>query len=586
MQRHFNKITTIVIIMTMLVTMIPCRYVSAEEYGNESTLLEGQTEAAKAEEWDNGSDAITEESQEIGIEEEPVLEEVDRRDAIDEESTENSTTFDLGGNRKLLVMYGGDVRFRDDNDALVEYDPELVPIKRNGSENGRDLDGYKYENRASDHKQYLPERLTEDTPVVLESEDRAIEMAPALDSATAEVEVEQETEVNAYEEAEEKDLKAVYADESTGNVFTYTSLNEGLKEEITIPEKPVDNTLRFRLKLTGLIPEQTSDGSIVLKDKETGEEKADIEKPSMNDASNDACSDDIRTDIEEDEEPDTYVYTMTVSRKYLNSRDRIYPVTIDPTVTWRSSDYVGDTYIRSKAADTNYFKSSVKVIKVGRSSAGTHRGYIKIYPLRGKVTGKYVTSAKMMVRESSASNANKTVGVYAVKTSWNLPVITWNNRASYYTTALDTKKTNGNTGHTLTFDITSWARDLANGSKLNYGLMLKNTSENDGTFAEFRGTSYGTAAYRPKFVVEYTDGPTKASSVSVKKTYKAGRICEGELEGYKVSGSCAYTVQSCEIRYFYGKDSGQVLRPIYELFLIIYGIERNRCHDTGKRQFS
>ena len=534
---HFRRAITMVVIMTMLVTMIPCRYVLADDYGNESTLSEEQAEAAEAEEWDNGSDAIAEKPHEIGVEEEPLLEEVDRSDAVEEDNTENSTTFDLGDNRKLLVMYGGDVRFRDEDGDLVEYDSELVPIRDTGSENGYDLSGYAYENMASDHKQYLPDRITEDKPVILESEDKMIEMVPVIDSATSEVEIEQETDVNAYEEAEEKDLKAVYEDETTGNVFTYTSLNEGLKEEITIPEKPVGNTLRFRLKLDGLVPEKQPDGSIVLKDIETGEEEADIQKPTMNDAGNDAYSEDIETYMEEEEEPDTYTFTMTISRKYLNSRERIYPVTVDPTVTWRSSDYVGDTYIRSKAADTNYFKSSVKVIKVGRSSAGTHRGYIKIYPLRGKVTGKYVTSAKMMVRESSASNANKTVGAYAVKTSWNLPVITWNNRASYYTTALDTKKTNGNTGHTLTFDITSWARDLANGSKLNYGLMLKNTSENDGTFAEFRGTSYGTAAYRPKFVVEYTDGPTKASSVSVKKAYiKPGESAKVSWKGIKSAG--------------------------------------------------
>lgn len=39
----------------------------------------------------------------------------------------------------------------------------------------------------------------------------------------------------------------------------------------------------------------------------------------------------------EEDNDDTYILTMTVDEEYLNSQDTIYPVTIDPTITWRGS---------------------------------------------------------------------------------------------------------------------------------------------------------------------------------------------------------------------------------------------------------
>ena len=53
---------------------------------------------------------------------------VSKEDAIFEENTKNSTTFDLGNGRKKIVFYSTDMRYKDENGKLLDCDPELVKI--------------------------------------------------------------------------------------------------------------------------------------------------------------------------------------------------------------------------------------------------------------------------------------------------------------------------------------------------------------------------------------------------------------------------------------------------------------------------
>ena len=89
----------------------------------------------------------------------------------------------------------------------------------------------------------------------------------------------------------------------------------------------------------------------------------------------------------------------------------------------------------------------------------------------------------------------------------------------------------------MRFNVTDWARDVANGSRTDYGLMLRSITENNDTYARFMGTYYGTESYRPKFVLKYTDGPSKASSVSTERPYvKKGASIRVSWKGIKATG--------------------------------------------------
>ena len=91
----------------------------------------------------------------------------------------DTTVFDLGGNRRMEVFHGTDVRFENEEGELVDYDPSLVAVDTVESIGGLSLEGYAYENREGDSKQYLPENLSAETPVVLEKEEYRISFHPA-----------------------------------------------------------------------------------------------------------------------------------------------------------------------------------------------------------------------------------------------------------------------------------------------------------------------------------------------------------------------------------------------------------------------
>lgn len=98
------------------------------------------------------------------------------------ERTTDTTTYDLGNGKIQTVYHGSDVRFEDEDGTLVDYDPALVEIRNDETEQSQPLSGYAYENKEGDKKQYLPDTISEDTPLIMESEGYHVHMSPAEDT--------------------------------------------------------------------------------------------------------------------------------------------------------------------------------------------------------------------------------------------------------------------------------------------------------------------------------------------------------------------------------------------------------------------
>lgn len=98
------------------------------------------------------------------------LKDVTQEDAVTKENTETSTTFQVGEGKKVSVFYQEPVRFRDESGKLIDYNPALVKVSGAKSENKENLKDYAYENKEGDSKQYFPEKLTEETPLLMEKD--------------------------------------------------------------------------------------------------------------------------------------------------------------------------------------------------------------------------------------------------------------------------------------------------------------------------------------------------------------------------------------------------------------------------------
>ncbi|MFR5366632.1 DNRLRE domain-containing protein, partial [Intestinibacter bartlettii] len=250
--------------------------------------------------------------------------------------------------------------------------------------------------------------------------------------------------------------------------------------------------------------------------------------PFMNDKTGKTYSDDITYDIEKSKYDDNkYILTMTLSQDYLNDKDRVYPVTVDPTVTWTGDSNLIDTYIlsNSKYAGMNFYNSGTTAFPIGyTSSMGTCRSLIKSLDLLDTVKNKYVESATLTMYETSSCDKNMTVNAYRIIDSWTKKNVTWNNKPRYNTSSgiMGSIKTSGTLYKARVMDLTTYARGLANGTySEDKGLMLKTNSDTTSSagYCKFFGSRHASSTLRPKFTVEYYDGPTIASSIKLSKSY-------------------------------------------------------------------
>ncbi|MFQ8934478.1 hypothetical protein, partial [Intestinibacter bartlettii] len=294
--------------------------------------------------------------------------------------TENSTLYELEDGLKKQVLYDTDIRFYDKDNKLTDYDPSLVRIISDKSENNEDLSKYKYENKAGDKKLYLPEKVSTETPILLENEDNQIKIAPIVENNTSKVNIEKQKTINIYDDEVSLPIKANYEDNDTNTTYEYISQDNGVKENLILNEKPESNVFQYEITVNdNLIPKKCEIEESIIFCKNDNEENviASIDMPFMNDKTGKAYSDDITYDIEKSKYDDNkYILTMTLSQDYLNDKDRVYPVTVDPTVTWTGDSNLIDTYIlsNSKYADMNFYNSGTTAFPIGyTSSMGTCR---------------------------------------------------------------------------------------------------------------------------------------------------------------------------------------------------------------------
>lgn len=447
--------------------------------------------------------------------------EVTEENVVESKKTTDTTTYDLGGGQEMTVFHGGEVRYENEKGELVDYDPSLVKIQ-DGEKTDQDqnLDEYAYENKEGDKKQYIPQTLSEKTPILMEYKDYRIGFAPTdktlkqSGAGKEPVEIKKEKIPTTYEQEEKLPINAVYGDQEA--TLTYTSGEHGIKETLTLEKKPENNVFQYRLQLKGMTARKNvTDQGITLYDQESGDIVGDISAPWMNDASGDAFSEAITYQLKKDGDKEgQYLLSMTIDEAYLSDPQRQYPVTVDPSTTWTGSSKVKDAYIISGSyKNTNFYESGTKVMPAGKNSTGTHRTCIQFTDIKKTIKGRTVTSAKLTVYETGTGASKQKVGAHRIKESWSPGSVTWTKRPSFVSTAystITTKKT-AKTAHT--FNLLSYGQSLANDSIPSYGIILNNNTASP-SYACFYGSRHATSGYRPKLVVTHYKVPN-APSVSL-----------------------------------------------------------------------
>lgn len=197
----------------------------------------------------------------------------------------------------------------------------------------------------------------------------------------------------------------------------YVLIGNDVKENIILHSVADTYSYNFKLELHGLIPVLNEDETISLNDANSGETKYLIPAPYMYDSLG-AISFEVKYTLTETSSQ-TYLLNVSANEGWINSAERVFPVTIDPTI--QGDEVVADTYISSASRDTNYGESEEVWI------SSTRTAFIQIDPPYTIPEGSTITHATLNLPfYYHVTDGALNIGAYEILYPWDEYEVTWN----------------------------------------------------------------------------------------------------------------------------------------------------------------
>jgi RHS repeat-associated protein len=346
---------------------------------------------------------------------------------------------------------------------------------------------------------------------------------------------------------------AVYETADSKTSFVFSGLPNGLKEDIEISDLSQPSTFRFELSASaGLAPIKLEDGSIEFRDLDD-KLVAILPAPVMIDSNPDApaSSPAVAYNLEP-KDAGSWLLSVDADRDWLAAPERVWPVTIDPSVT-----------VPAPALGCGIFNGTYSEFNLCGIAMNT--GVRAIYKSSGADEyARYLMRFDLSAIPASASIDTATIGVYSPSTAKNTSGMhlwraekPWNNTVNWkrYSTGNLWKTEGGDYGSAGSKNIAittasrgsqpgwwnfsgqpvAWlVQNWLAGKAPNNGVLLKLTDENwhecnpscpTERLIEFV-SSAGPAAQRPYLSVTYTPQASKDSKITLPKdgTHSARRF--------------------------------------------------------------
>jgi hypothetical protein len=144
------------------------------------------------------------------------------------------------------------------------------------------------------------------------------------------------------------------------------------------------------------------------------------------------------------------------------------------------------------------------------------RGLIEFEGLSVIPSGAVINSANLELY-TYTNNPNDTFGIYRITESWTESGSTWTNQPAHHATAYALTLVTG--AATYSFDVKNLVQEWADGTYVNYGMMLKRPSGNRTGWPYFASSDH-TSYPHPKLTVDYGEtGVTPMSMGKVKALF-------------------------------------------------------------------
>ncbi len=286
-----------------------------------------------------------------------------------------------------------------------------------------------------------------------------------------------------------------YNDILDGVDIEYVLDSLSIKENIIIKEQSGSYSYTFTLSLNGLEAELLSNGDIAIT--KNGEQKYTIPAPVVFDSAEVTAPADAAEYTLTDNGNGKYNLTASVSAEWMNSPDRVYPVTLDPAIV--TGSYVQDTYGTIGTASSN---GSAATLTVSENQIAL----LKLVSIPTLPIGAHVAEAHLVLTRTSGIGSQ--IGAYIIENSWS--VTSYDVANVVFGELLDHCSTRSNdngdygingTGQ-FSFNVTKAVRAWYNGTA-NNGIALKPVYYDSPTV--FASANNSVASKRPSFIITYVN---------------------------------------------------------------------------------
>ncbi|MGT2754251.1 HNH/ENDO VII family nuclease [Streptococcus ovis] len=410
-----------------------------------------------------------------------------------------------------VAVSGQEQLYRVDDTNFVTYIGSEIKtyIDQDGVEVPVDLSLYSYH---ADGKQYflpkespvgvvLPSEIKEETPIdVIHKEDK-ISLYPVEKT---------------YDKPTVEQNAVLYNNVDGKTDVQYTVQSNGVKEEIVLAEWEGKHTFTYGLDAESY-DVSLEDNQILVREKGQTKILFVITAPMMVDNAGETSTA-LSLDLSKTDKG--YEVTVDANKEWLSSKERQYPVRIDPTVTVPREKIldVVTSSVRGTFQGLAYgFVGYIDAANMGMPGVrdiGRSRMYFKVnYDFKKNIPSEArIDSASLNLYQYSdgLGTANATFGVYYLKQDFDINAIDWlsSSQLEDEIAGQNAFSTQRNGFHK--FDIRETVNNWVQGLTPNYGLVVKATREDD------YGAGFYTTEADVNNVAQGGFTPDKAPSLTIK----------------------------------------------------------------------
>ncbi len=274
----------------------------------------------------------------------------------------------------------------------------------------------------------------------------------------------------------------------------YINTENGVKENIILNKYTGQNRFEFIFRSDTHVPTLANNGANILISKKDNPKEAEYKFLSLYaydsyQPSGEAKKSDFRHMNEElyyELKPNTdgsYTITVVVPKEYLTHPEIVYPVTIDPSMSYVSfDDRAQDTFVDAATPSTQS-NSGLDYIRFGKKSGYKMYGYFRFtslpnLPAGGNITGGNITFTFRNGQNTPTSSSGVKMKSKIISSAqWQESTITWNNKPSGTTEKTSTLVYNGSYLNYFKVDVGNEVRNWYSGVNANYGISFTYSNE-------------------------------------------------------------------------------------------------------------